>query len=85
MHDYAASPDGYFIPTDNGSPTNATANAAARQTEGSTRHSSETMKGGGPNLYVALAAAHFKSHTSADANKPGLCQLKETVYAVTFV
>lgn len=79
---HAASPDEY--PTSDGS-SSSDADTAAMQTEESTKDPSETIKGVGPNIYIALAAAHFKGHTSAGANKPGLCQLKETVYAVTCV
>ena len=44
---------------------------------------SENIKTVGPNLYVALAAVHFKNHTSSGgANKPGLRQLKEAVYVL---
>ena len=45
----------------------------------------ESIKTVGPNLYVALAAVHFKNHTSSGgANKPGLRQLKEAVYVLIF-
>lgn len=44
---------------------------------------SENIKTVGPNLYIALAAVHFKNHTSSGgANKPGLRQLKEAVYVL---
>ena len=46
-----------------------------------TSHQRKNTKTVGPNLYVALAAVHFKNHTSSGgANKPGLRQLKEAVY-----
>ena len=74
-----ALPDVRFIPTD-GSPM-SDAHTAATQPQVSTRHQIETIKAVGPNLYVALAAVHFKNHTSTGANKPGQHQLMGTVYA----
>ena len=45
----------------------------------------KNIKTVGPNLYVALAAVHFKSHTSSgSANKPDLRQLREIVYVLIF-
>ena len=82
MHFYAASPDDYFIPADSSSTSDAY--TAAMQIEESSRRPSETINGVRPNVFVDLAAAHFKRHTSTGANKSGLCQLKGTVYALIY-
>lgn len=66
------------------SDAHTTAATAVLRTEESGRRQSETIKSVGPNLYVALAAVHFKNHTGAAAaatNKSGPRQVKSTVYA----
>ena len=48
------------------------------------RRRSETVKTVGPQLYVALAAVHFKNHAGSGAAKPAAAtsQVKDTLYVL---
>lgn len=63
--------------------TNAVASVSVSVPEESGRRQGEHIKTVGPNpLYVALAAVHFKNHSSTSGNKSSVRQLKETLYVL---